>query len=405
VSVSIDLRILQHVVISYLERYYEENNSNFKNSFIEETYACRKGLGSHKAVFDLKEKISLNEEKLYYLQLDIESFFNTINKNKLYSILENDFRNIKFTNKKLVFYYLKLIIFHNYQKKLLLKSSKEKFDLIPKHKSFIQSNNLKIGLPIGNLTSQFFANVYLNKFDKYIKNMTDMENKKLFYLRYMDDFIILNKNKFFLLRLLVKIDYFLKEELFLKLHENKIIIKKIEKGLDFLGYIIKDNYILVRKKIIKNLNRRIRIYNHNFKKYGVKKEYLEKYLQILNSYFAHFNLSNSYKLKNKIFNKKLKEHFILVENKVSKNIFMNLKKEKLSSIYIKNKKLHKDYLIGIREGMYYYYLRKDISKILEYFNYKIEYFKEENKKVIKIHIKNKKFFENLIYKKIPFLLV
>jgi len=100
------------------------------------------------------------------------------------------------------------------------------------------------GMPLGNLTSQVFANIYLNELDQFIKHNLKIK----YYLRYADDFLILSGYKDTLQRSLVTIDGFIKNNLNLELHPNKTIFRRLKWGIDFLGYVVLPHYILPRTK-------------------------------------------------------------------------------------------------------------------------------------------------------------
>jgi len=108
-------------------------------------------------------------------------------------------------------------------------------------------------LPIGNLTSQLFANIYLNELDQFIKHKLKVKN----YLRYCDDFIILDSNKNNLEKIIPRLSAFLQSNLKLTLHPNKIIIRKLKQGIDFLGYVILPRYRVLRTKTKRRMLRRI----------------------------------------------------------------------------------------------------------------------------------------------------
>jgi hypothetical protein len=117
------------------------------------------------------------------------------------------------------------------------------------------------GLPLGNVTSQLFANIYLNELDQFVKHKLKIKD----YIRYTDDFLIISNDKGYLLERLNEIENFLREKLKLELHPNKIIIKKYNSGVDFLGYILFPHYRILRpktgKRIIKKLEKRRLEYN------------------------------------------------------------------------------------------------------------------------------------------------
>ncbi len=112
------------------------------------------------------------------------------------------------------------------------------------------------GIPIGNLTSQLFANIYLNELDQFVKHKL----REKFYIRYMDDFLILNRDKKNLHNLKQKIKEFLSEKLALTLHPKKANVFPADKGIDFLGYRIFGNYRLLRKSTVKRFLKRTKAY-------------------------------------------------------------------------------------------------------------------------------------------------
>ena len=144
-------------------------------------------------------------------------------------------------------------------------------------------------MPLGNLTSQVFANIYLNELDRFVKHKL----KTQYYIRYADDFLLLSKNKELLYRYVDVLRQFLNNELKLELHPDKIIFRKLEWGIDFLGYVVLPHYILPRTKT----RRRI------FKKLKEKID-LESFNQSLQSYLGYLKHANSYKLT-----RELKEKF------------------------------------------------------------------------------------------------
>ena len=110
-------------------------------------------------------------------------------------------------------------------------------------------------MPIGNLTSQIFANIYLDKLDWFISKRLHIKN----YFRYADDFIIVHRDVECLKDALINIDCYLRHELDLELHPNKVQIRKLNQGIDFLGYVILPHYIVLRTKTKKRMFKKIRI--------------------------------------------------------------------------------------------------------------------------------------------------
>lgn len=288
-------RVVHHILVNELEKIGEK-------AFIYDSYACRKNKGTHKAVERLQDfirKATNNyNKKAYYLQLDISGFFMNINHNILYTILKKLILKQEKPHKwkKDVLWLGKKLIYHKPTENYYRKSKKEKFDLIPDRKSLFNTGDNK-GLPIGNYSSQFFGNLYLNQLDQFIKR----ELKQTYYLRYVDDFVIINKNKEILQKLIKKVNYFLKNILDLKLNKVKTKLKNIKQGIDFLGYITKPNYVLVRKRVVNTLKKKLYEFNQK------KKTDPEQILAIVNSYFGHFKHGDSYNLRKDICENNLEE--------------------------------------------------------------------------------------------------
>ncbi|MBI4427270.1 MAG: RNA-directed DNA polymerase [Candidatus Magasanikbacteria bacterium] len=108
-------------------------------------------------------------------------------------------------------------------------------------------------MPIGNVTSQIFANIYLNELDQFIKHTLKVKH----YFRYADDFVLLGDNKNVLQRQLNIIDNFIKQELSLVIHPNKVSIKKYTQGIDFLGYVVLPYHIVLRTKTRRRMFRKL----------------------------------------------------------------------------------------------------------------------------------------------------
>ena len=140
-------------------------------------------------------------------------------------------------------------------------------------------------MPIGNLTSQLFANIYLDRLDKFIKHQLRIK----FYLRYCDDFIILDSDLDKLKSLIKVIEYFLNNKLKLKVHPNKIIIRKLKQGIDFLGYVVLPHYRLLRTKTKRRMFKRANRKN-------------------LSSYLGLLQHCNSYKLSRSLASQIYKEY-------------------------------------------------------------------------------------------------
>lgn len=251
-------RIVHHLLYKYLYELFDK-------TFIYNSYSCRLGKGTHKGVKRLAKFgriVSKNyTRQCWALKLDIKKFFASVDQKILKDLIK---RKIKDKN------ILWLIV------------------------GVIDSFQLGVeplkGIPLGNLTSQIFANIYLNELDQFIKHKLKIKH----YIRYADDFVILDSNKDIYHQYTSILVKYLKDNLRLELHPKKIVIRNLKWGIDFLGYIILPHYILVRTKtkrrILKKLKEKIRSKNFN---------------QSQQSYLGHLSHANSYK-----FSEKIKNEFI-----------------------------------------------------------------------------------------------
>ncbi len=151
------------------------------------------------------------------------------------------------------------------------------------------------GVPIGNLTSQLFANIYLNELDQFVKHILKIK----YYVRYTDDFVIVSQYKEYLLEILEKIRSFLKRELKLELHPSKISIRKFRQGIDFLGYVVFPHHRLLRTKTRRRIFRKMKNRIKDYHKGLVTKEALD---QSLSSYMGVLSHANAFKLSESLKN-------------------------------------------------------------------------------------------------------
>lgn len=148
-------------------------------------------------------------------------------------------------------------------------------------------------MPIGNLTSQIFANIFLDKFDWFVKKQLEIKD----YLRYADDFIIVHPDRHYLKKLMEPIEDFLKDKLELKLHPRKVEIRKFSQGIDFLGYVILPHYIILRARTRERMFRKIMANKEKLKNGLIDKALFNQSLQ---SYYGLLKHCQGYKLKLKI---------------------------------------------------------------------------------------------------------
>ena len=342
-------RVIHHLLYNHLNPIYEK-------IFIYDSFACRKDKGTLRAVQRLQSftrKITNNsKDKVYYLQLDIHNFFMSIDKEILFNILNKKIKD------KNISWLTKEIIFHNPTKDYLQKGLTYKQAKVPEHKTLFNVKENK-GLPIGNLTSQFFANVYLNHLDQYIKHKLKIKH----YVRYVDDFVILSKSRKELLLLKKETEQFLEKELKLKL-KPLIIIKPISSGINFVGYIIKPNYLLPRNRVINNLKNKIKIFkkkNINF--LGNIKiidfKHTPKIINSINSYLGYLKYTKNKKIliKLKQDNSFLKDFLIFEKNKVIGRYFNKINNFQKQYHFFKNNQ--ENTIVFLDVIRYYRVLEKD----------------------------------------------
>lgn len=253
-------RVVHHIVSGVLEKIFEP-------TFFAHSYSCREDKGTHKGIAALQKmarKVSHNNTRTCWsLKFDVRRFFASVNHQILLRIL----------TKKI--------------------ADEDSLDLLTKIIESFSSNETEDptsekGIPIGNLTSQIFANIYLNELDQFIKHGIRVE----YYIRYADDFIVLSDDKTYLEDLISPIEKFLQFNLKLELHPDKIVFRKLASGIDFLGYIIFPHYVLPRAKTKKRLLRKIRSRILEFKTGKISEEKLNQTVQ---SYLGYLTHANTYK--------------------------------------------------------------------------------------------------------------
>lgn len=252
-------RILHHAVFSVL-------NPIFEPTFIAHSFSCRKGKGTHKAVNALDRmlrSVSRNDTRpCFVLKCDIHQFFASVDHELLIGFLTKRLKDEKTI--------------------ALLRAITESFTA--KHPAIHQA-----GIPIGNLTSQLFANIYLNKFDQFIKHILKIKH----YIRYTDDFVIVADCCKTLEDLLPSIRAFLREHLRLDLHPRKVTIRKYGQGIDFLGYVLLPHHRVLRTKARRRMTRKLTERIDRCKAGELPPESVEQSLQ---SYLGVLSHANCYRL-------------------------------------------------------------------------------------------------------------
>jgi len=225
-------RLLHHAIYRILY-------PTFDKTFIYDSYSCRKNKGTHKAFFRLvrmARKVSRNyTSSCWALKLDIRKFFDSVDHEIMMGLLRERIADERLLE------LLKEIIFS--------------FSVwVPGQ---ARNDRGRKGMPLGNLTSQLFANIYLDPLDKFVKHQLKTKH----YLRYADDFIFLSDAPDELMGYLLEVRRFWETKLKLNIHPNKIFFRKLKWGIDYVGYVVLPHHNLPRKKtvirIFKNLKRSV----------------------------------------------------------------------------------------------------------------------------------------------------
>jgi retron-type reverse transcriptase len=276
--------VLHHATFAVLNKIFEP-------TFINDSFSCRIGKGTHKGVervADMLRATSKNNTRMCYaLKCDVRKFFDSIDHEVLMSTLS---RRIKDT--KTVSLLERIIESYDMSGTLRERERERESKTLP-----LFSINTNKGVPIGNLTSQIFANIYMNEFDQFVKHGLRVKN----YARYTDDFIIISEDRKYLEDSLPKLQEFLRERLKLELHPNKISIRKFHEGVDFLGYVIFPHYRLLRaktkKRILRNVRKKMECHQKGLISENNLNQSMQSYLGVLshaNTYELTENLKNQY---------------------------------------------------------------------------------------------------------------
>lgn len=208
-------RLLHHAIYRILYPFFDRK-------FIFDSYSCRIDKGTHRAINrfrDFGRTVSKNNTRtVWVLKCDIRKFFASIDHRVLKDILA------KFIDDPNVLWLLGQII-----------------------------DSFNNGLPLGNLTSQLLVNIYMNEFDHFVKR--DLKAK--YYIRYADDFVFFSEDKHLLDGLLLRVSKYLFDELKLVLHPDKVYIKTLSSGIDFLGWVHFSDHRVLRKSTKKRIFRRV----------------------------------------------------------------------------------------------------------------------------------------------------
>jgi len=278
-------RVVHHAIINILEPIFDK-------TFIYDSCANRKGKGNLFAIkrFDkFKRKVSRNGKVVgqfndnqvegYYLKADIKHYFQEVNHEILIKSIQRKIRD-----KKVIW---------------LIKSILDNGGILRE----TDTTYLQKSMPLGNLTSQFFANIYLNELDYFVKHKL----KAKYYIRYVDDFVILHKSNCQLIQWKKQINEFLNDKLKLKLHSDKSKIVSLSRGIDFVGFRDFYYFKLLRKRNIRSMQNKIIKYSWGLISFN-------KLTDSFQGWQAYADWSDSSKLKSKLSNEIIIQNYLELYN-------------------------------------------------------------------------------------------
>ncbi len=270
-------RVVHHAICNVIEPIFD-------TTFIYDSYACRVGKGTHAAVKRFREFLKRNRTSKaarstnsYVLKCDIARYFPSIDHQILLNLLGRKIADER------VMRLLSVIISH---------SPPEDGEPVWFPGDDLLAPLRPRGLPIGNQTSQFFANVYLNPFDHFVKETL----RGKYYVRYVDDFVVLGNDK----KRLHEVKEAMKEFLFglrLRLHDNKTQVFPAKEGTDFLGYRIFPTHLRVRKSNVHRFKRRLKRLQAAYASGEIT---LEDVGNSIRSWLAHATHADSYQLRRQL---------------------------------------------------------------------------------------------------------
>lgn len=300
-------RIVHHLYFNYTHKIFE-------NTFIHDTYSCIKKRGTHFGVQRLQEHIRSESENYtkptYILKMDIKGYFMNIDRELAAEIACESLRKMK-NHKSDVFdeensrkktwgevidydfveYLTKTIAMLDPTTNCRFKSKRKEWKELAPSKSLFTSPK-GCGLPIGNLTSQLFSNIYLNCLDQYCKRKLKCKH----YGRYVDDFYVVSSDKEFLHKIIPLIQTFLKEKLHLDINQGKTTITTAIQGVEFLGRYVKRHGLYLSNQSIRRMKNKLL-----GKEYGYNKGEDVDVVSSVNSYIGSFRGTKGYSVREALF--------------------------------------------------------------------------------------------------------
>ena len=285
-------RVVHHWLVPQLEAIWEPR-------FVFDSYANRRGKGSHAAVRRLQQfvrEVHSGQGGGWFLQLDIHNFFNSIDRRILWAMLRPVLERHAAPLTVLQVTHA-LLARSPVAAGATLRGTPAQFALVPAHKRLINAAP-GCGLPIGNLSSQFFANVYLDALDQFAKHRLKAQR----YLRYVDDFVLVHRDRAQLEAWLTEIRAFLRSTLRLELKAD-IRLRPLSDGIDFLGYVVRPTHTVIRRRVVAHAREKLAAWEQEHVRGRVIRatpDDLRTVRSIAASYAGHFRHGSTHRLQSAI---------------------------------------------------------------------------------------------------------
>jgi RNA-directed DNA polymerase len=277
-------RVVHHWLVPQLEAIYER-------AFVHDSFSNRVGKGTHAAVdrlTDFMRQVHSGQGGGWYLQLDVRNFFNSIHRPTLYAMLKSRSDSLPAAARHAMHALLRRSPVAG---GVNFMGSEAERARVPAHKR-LENAAVGCGLAIGNLSSQFFANVYLDALDQFVKH--DLRAPR--YLRYVDDFVLVHRDREQLQAWLSAIAGFLRDRLRLEMKAD-VKLKPLSAGCDFLGYVIYPSHRTVRRRVVGHLRQKLKSWPMRS---DSRPAAPAKLRSVIASYAGHFKHASSFKVRQRI---------------------------------------------------------------------------------------------------------
>ncbi|MCD7968875.1 MAG: RNA-directed DNA polymerase [Alistipes sp.] len=289
-------RVVHHLIFNYL-------NAFFDSRLIEDCYSCRKGYGTSRGIDRFEHhmrSVSRNyTRQAYVLKLDLRGYFMSMNRMILYRKLEKMLtsrKNRRDKQSELELYLVRKVVYADPVDGCRVRGKMEDWEGLPPAKSLFHTPQ-DCGVPIGNLTSQLFSNIYMCDFDNWVKR----ELKIKHYGRYVDDFFLMHEDKHVLIDCLARIKRRLKEVEQLEVHPNKIYLQEVCKGVNFLGAFMKPYRRYIRKSVLHEIRTQVRLADRHAAMRGLRDaREIASHRSRLNSYLGYMAQFKTYKARKEL---------------------------------------------------------------------------------------------------------